>query len=89
VRDAAWGGLAGLLVGFRVSLVNEFDKTGRNLMVGAGIGVLTGATVGVVHAAYATRQAEHRRELAFGDGMNRVDRDPVITARTVRLAVEF
>ncbi|HET8540373.1 MAG TPA: hypothetical protein VFL83_10925 [Anaeromyxobacter sp.] len=77
--DAAWGGLVGLLVGFGVTLVDEFDDWDRDLMVGAGIGVLAGAAVGVAHAAYEAREADRRRRVVYGDGMNRTDRDPLVT----------
>jgi hypothetical protein len=87
--DAAWGGLAGLIIGFGVTLVNEFDNWDRDLMVGAGAGVLVGAAVGVAHAAYDAREANRRRRVAYGDGMNRTDRDPVITAPTVGFAFRF
>jgi hypothetical protein len=87
--DAAWGGLAGLIIGFGVTLVNEFDNWDRDLMVGAGAGVLVGAAVGVAHAAYDARDASRRRRVAYGDGMNRTDRDPVITAPTVGFAFRF
>jgi hypothetical protein len=81
--DAAWGGLTGLLVGFGVTLVNSFDNWGRDLMVGAGSGVIVGAIVGTVHAAYNAREADRRRHVTYGDGMNRTDRDPVVTSRPV------
>lgn len=87
--DAAWGGLAGLLVGFGVTLVNQFDHWDRDMMVGAGAGVLVGAAVGAVQATLDAREAERRRHLAFGDGMNRTDRDPVITAPSVGFAFRF
>jgi hypothetical protein len=88
--DAAWGGLAGLIVGFGVTLVNSFDRWDRDLMVGAGVGVLAGAAVGVAHAAYDAREADRRRRVAYGDGMNRTDRDPVITgAGTVGISGRF
>lgn len=87
--DAAWGGLAGLVIGFGVTLVNQFDHWDRDLMVGAGAGVLTGAVVGVAQAAYDASQADRRRRVAYGDGMNRTDRDPVITAPTVGFAFRF
>jgi hypothetical protein len=87
--DAAAGGLAGLLVGFGVALVDEFDDWDRNLMVGAGIGVLVGAAVGVAHAAYDARE-ERRARSTYGDGMSRTDRDPVVTAPAlVGLAFRF
>jgi hypothetical protein len=87
--DAAWGGLAGLIVGFGVTLIDEFDHWDRDLMVGAGIGVLAGAAVGVGHAAYEAREADRRRRVAYGDGLDRTDRDPVVTARTVGFAFRF
>ncbi len=87
--DAAWGGLAGLVVGFGVTLVNSFDHWDRDLMVGAGAGVLVGAAVGVVHAAYNAREADRRRRVAYGDGLNRTDRDPVVTAPTFGYAFRF
>ncbi len=87
--DAAWGGLAGLIVGFGVTLVNSWDHWDRDLTVGAGVGVLVGAAVGVAHAAYNAREAERRRHVAFGDGLNRTDRDPVITRPTVGYAFRF
>lgn len=98
--DAAYGGAAGFLVGFGVALVNEFDGWGRDLMVGAGAGVLIGAAVGVVQAAVEARDRERGRE-RYGDaggplarppasdGMNRTDRDPVITGRALGFAVRF
>lgn len=97
--DAAYGGVAGLLVGGGVALVQEGDDWGRDLMVGAGIGLIVGAVVGVAHAVYETNQYDRatRRaaagprpeRLVAGDGLNRTDRDPVITAATVGLTVNF
>ncbi len=87
--DAAWGGLAGLVIGFGVTLVNQFDHWDRDLMVGAGAGVLVGAAVGVAQAAYDASQAHERRRTEYGDGMNRTDKDPVITAPTVGFAFRF
>jgi hypothetical protein len=87
--DAAWGGLAGLVIGFGVTLVNQFDHWDRDIMVGAGAGVLVGAAVGVAQAAYDASQANRRRHVAYGDGMNRTDRDPVVTAPTVGFAFRF
>ena len=80
VTDAAYGGVAGLLVGFGVTLVNQFDHWGRDLMVGAGIGVLVGAGVGAVHAGINARDERERRRVAYTDGLNRTDKDPVRTA---------
>jgi hypothetical protein len=45
--------------------------------------------VGVAHAAYDAREDRRaRRRVAF-DGLNRTDRDPVVTARTVGFAFRF
>ncbi len=87
--DAAWGGLAGLVIGFGVTLVNQFDHWDRDLMVGAGAGVLVGAAVGVAQAAYDASEANRRRHVAYGDGLNRTDKDPVITAPTIGFAFRF
>jgi hypothetical protein len=97
--DAGYGGVAGLLVGGGIALIQQGDDWGRDLMVGAGIGLIVGAAVGVAHAVYdeqqydrATRRAAAARApaaLAAGDGLNRTDRDPVITAATVGLALRF
>ncbi len=86
--DAAWGGLAGLVVGFGVTLVNQFDHWGRDLMVGAGAGVLVGAAVGVGQAAWDASHS-HGQRVAYDDGMNRTEKDPVITAPTVGYAFRF
>jgi hypothetical protein len=69
--------------------VNELDSWERDAMVGAGVGLLVGAAVGVAHAAYDAREERRRtRRIAF-DGMNRTDRDPVVTARSVGLALQL
>jgi hypothetical protein len=73
--DAAYGGLAGILVGFGVALVNQWDHWERDITVGAGAGVLVGAAVGAAQAAYDASQ--DRRRVA-SDGLNRTDKDPVI-----------
>jgi hypothetical protein len=85
--DAAYGGVAGLLVGTGVALVDEWDDWQRSLMVGAGVGLLVGAGVGAVHAAVEARDARARHRVAR-DGMNRTDRDPVI-AVPPRVALAF
>lgn len=77
--DALYGGLAGLLIGFGVGLVNNWDHWERDLTVGAGVGILAGGAVGAVQAAYD--QSEYRRRRVAGDGMNRTDKDPVVATR--------
>jgi hypothetical protein len=86
--DAAYGGVAGLLVGVGVALVNEWDTWERDTMIGSGAGLLVGAAVGVAHAAYDARQDRRIRRIAL-DGLNRTDKDPIATARTVGLAFRF
>jgi hypothetical protein len=69
-------------------------------MVGAGVGLIVGAAVGVVHALYDQQQYDRaerrvaaarraRSTLVAGDGQNRTDRDPVITGRSVAFAFQF
>ena len=83
--DAAYGGIAGLLVGFGVALINEWDDWEKSLMIGAGSGVIVGAAVGVVHAGYEAREGHRSRRVSSArDGLGSPDRDPVLAnARTV------
>ncbi len=81
--DSGYGGIAGLLVGTGVALA-EGDHWARDLSVGAGVGLIVGAAVGIVHATvlqprYASAGAPPRAA-AKGDGLGRTDRDPVIPA---------
>lgn len=78
--DAAYGGLAGLVIGFGVALVNQWDHWQRDITVGAGAGVLVGAAVGVAQATYDASEDRRARRVAL-DGMNRTDKDPVIANR--------
>ena len=50
-QDAVYGGIAGLAVGGAVSLLNGGDNWGRNLMIGAGAGLLIGGVFGALDAA--------------------------------------
>jgi hypothetical protein len=81
--DAAYGGIAGLLVGVGVALVNEWDNWDRDIMIGAGSGLIIGAAVGVAHAAYDARESRRRRDRYAFDGLGSTARDPVISARPV------
>jgi len=54
-RDALYGGLAGLAVGGGIALLNSGDNWERDLMIGAGAGLLVGAVFGAVDAASADR----------------------------------
>ena len=86
--DAAYGGLAGLVIGFGVALVNQWDHWERDLTVGAGAGILAGAAVGAVQAT--VEASDDRKSRVAFDGMNRTDKDPVITSRQVAaLAFKF
>jgi hypothetical protein len=80
--DALYGGLAGLLVGGGVALINEGDDWEEALMIGAGAGILVGTAVGVVHAYSENSDEDDARRTAF-DGQGSTVRDPVITARPV------
>jgi hypothetical protein len=54
-RDALYGGLAGLAIGGGIALLNNGDNWQRDLMIGAGAGLLVGAVFGAVDAASADR----------------------------------
>lgn len=81
VTSALWGGLAGAAVGTGVALI-ENGNWGRDIALGAGIGLLAGAALGATHAFGDTRTP-------YADGMRSPDRDPVITATTVGLSGRF
>ena len=49
--DAVYGGLTGLLVGGGVTLIDQGNYWQRDLMVGAGAGILAGAAFGIYEAA--------------------------------------
>ncbi|HUJ27683.1 MAG TPA: hypothetical protein VLW85_16780 [Myxococcales bacterium] len=51
VTDAVYGGVAGLAVGGAVALIGQDTNWGRDLAVGAGVGLLVGAIFGAVDAA--------------------------------------
>ena len=55
VRDALYGGLAGLAIGGGIALLNNGDNWQRDLAIGAGAGLLVGAIFGAVDAASADR----------------------------------
>jgi hypothetical protein len=48
--DALYGGIAGALVGGGIALLNDGDHWQRDLMIGAGGGILIGVGIGVVQA---------------------------------------
>jgi hypothetical protein len=62
--DALYGGIAGLLVGGGITLVNQGSNWQRNLMIGAGVGILAGAAFGVYEAATQNDSTVVRRAAA-------------------------
>ena len=48
--DALYGGVAGVLVGGGIALLTDGDHWQRDLMIGAGVGILAGVGVGIVQA---------------------------------------
>jgi hypothetical protein len=50
-QDALYGGIAGLAIGGGVALIAQDGNWGRDLLVGAGVGLLVGAAFGAVDAA--------------------------------------
>ena len=51
LTDAVYGGVAGLAIGGGVALISQDSNWGRDLAVGAGIGLLVGGIFGAVDAA--------------------------------------
>ncbi len=49
--DALYGGFTGALVGGAVTLIDQGNNWQRDLMVGAGVGILAGAAFGVFESA--------------------------------------
>src|SRR5207248_2014031 len=49
--DALYGGIAGTLIGGGITLIDQGNHWERDLMMGAGIGILVGAGFGVYEAA--------------------------------------
>lgn len=72
--DAAYGGLAGALVGTGVSLIEQ-GHFWRDLTVGAGAGILAGAVAGGFEA-YAAGQSSR----VATDGLGTPDRDPPLAS---------
>jgi hypothetical protein len=49
--DALYGGIAGAVIGAGITLIDNGNNWARNLMLGAGIGILAGAGYGVYEAS--------------------------------------
>jgi hypothetical protein len=62
--DALYGGVAGGVIGGGITLIDQGDHWARNLMVGAGIGILAGAAYGVYESA---TQPQPRRAVVDAD----------------------
>lgn len=75
--DALYGGVAGALIGGGVTLIDQGHNWERDLMVGAGIGVLAGAAFGVYEVA--AQPARVTRAAA--------DRDPAASNAGTQLAL--
>jgi hypothetical protein len=66
--DALYGGLAGAVVGGGITLLSQGDHWQRDLMVGAGVGILIGAAFGIYEvAAQNSSSTTVRRAAADGD----------------------
>jgi hypothetical protein len=72
--DAAYGGVAGLIVGIGISLIDRGNHWERDLPISTGAGVLIGAVVGIAQAASDTGVADR----VATDGAGSPARDPVI-----------
>jgi hypothetical protein len=62
--DALYGGLAGVLVGGGIALLDNGDHWQRDLMIGAGAGILAGVGVGIVQAVIEANDSPRRRAVA-------------------------
>ncbi len=62
--DAVYGGVAGAVIGSGITLIDQGNNWARNLMVGAGVGILAGAVYGVYESA---NQPPPRRAVADND----------------------
>ena len=62
--DALYGGVAGVLVGGGIALLTDGDHWQRDLMIGAGVGILSGVGVGVVQAVSESNDSPRARAVA-------------------------
>lgn len=63
-QDAVYGGVAGAVIGAGITLIDQGNNWARNLMVGAGVGILAGAAYGVYESA---NQPSPRRAVVDAD----------------------
>jgi hypothetical protein len=62
--DALYGGIAGVLVGGGIALLENGDHWQRDLMIGAGAGILAGVGVGVAQAVIQANDSPRTRAVA-------------------------
>lgn len=62
-QDALYGGIAGLAIGAGVALITDSGNWGRDLAIGAGVGLLAGGIYGAIDAA----SYSDRKPIGFGD----------------------
>jgi len=62
--DALYGGLAGVLVGGGVALLDDGNHWQRDLMIGAGVGILAGVGVGIAQAVIEANEPPRTRAVA-------------------------
>jgi hypothetical protein len=77
LTDALYGGLAGLAIGAGVALIEQDHNWGRDLGIGAGVGLLVGAAFGAVDAASADRRMS-AADLAAREQDERSQRHPAM-----------
>jgi hypothetical protein len=65
-QDALYGGLAGLAIGAGVALISNDGNWGRDLAIGAGIGLLAGGIFSAVDAA----SSADRAPIGFNNGVH-------------------
>jgi hypothetical protein len=80
--SALYGGLAGAVIGGGVGLI-ENGNYGRDIAIGAGVGVLVGAALGATNAFRDTRA------FPASDGLNTTDRFPVLQGNTMGFGGKF
>ena len=62
--DALYGGAAGALVGGGIALLSDGDHWQRDLMIGAGAGILAGVGIGIVQAVSDSNDSPRTRAVA-------------------------
>lgn len=82
LKGALIGGLTGGVIGLGIALI-ENGNWGRDIGIGAGVGIVVGAGVGAIRA-FSDVQS-----FAARDGLGSTDRDPVIQARTLAFTSRF